>query len=331
VAGGRGDRMGERDPDAALREEARAALEDKLRAAGDHALGPGVVDEERADVELAGGGRLLVRRLGGASSVSAVTLFSGGAAEDSPDAHGTTALLAEAARVSCERVAQGEIGSPLSALGIRVDAVLDPGAWGLSLEGPQRRWREVAFLATRCASIPYLDPPTVERARSSLLARVERSREAALATAARTMAPSAPGRIAPLGGTRALSRIDLRQLRRARALQVVSARARVAFAGDVAVDDVARTLSRGAARWPEGTPPEPDPWPDPRARLAAEHHPEGGFEALVGWVVDDPEGSELAASTFARKALRALSGEPGLRARWHEAGASGGRAWALVS
>lgn len=328
LAGGRGDRMGEREPDAALREEGREALEAKLRRRFEPPAGS--IHEGSAELELPGGGRIAIRRLEGAEDVSALTLFSGGAAEDAPEAHGTSALLAETAYRGCDLVARKELGSPLDALGIRAEPTLRAHEWGLLLEGPRARWREVAYLATRCVSLPHLNAPELERARDSLLARLERPRESALAAASRALAPGAPGRVAPSGQIATVSRINLSTLRRARGRRVVSSRARIAFAGDVAVDEASRLLTRGASRWPEGFPPEDPPWDAPGERLAAEHHPEGRTEALIGWIVEGEPSDELAARAFARQALHALSAEPGLRARGYDAGTSGGRAWALV-
>src|SRR5690606_2725782 len=104
---------------------------------------------------------------------------------------------------------------------------------------------------------------------------------------------------APLGRTDALSRIGARELRRLRSLRVVASRARVAIAGDMPIEGAARVLSRGAARWPEGSPREADPWTDPHTRLSSARHPDGGHEALIGWVVDAPErGASVASSAF---------------------------------
>lgn len=327
VAGGRGDRIDERDPDLATREQARRALEARL---AERPLGEGTIDDERAELTLRGA-RISARRLSGASQVSAVVLFEGGSADDPAATHGATALLAEVAGSGCELVALRELGETPAALGVRVEPILRPSEWGIAVEGPARRWREIAFLATRCASVPYLEPASIDRARESIVALVERPREAARAIAAHAIAPGAPGRIAPLGRTDALGRVGARELRRARASRVATSRARIAIAGDMPIEGAARVLARGASRWPEGSPREADPWADPSARLSAARHPEGRHEALVAWVIEAPEGASVASSAFTRAAIEALDGEPGLSARWSEAGASGGRAWALCS
>lgn len=327
IAGGRGDRLDERDPDRAAREGVRRALEARLV---ERSLGEGTIDEEHAELTVRGA-RLSARRLAGASRVSAVVLFEGGSADDAAATHGTTALLAEVAGAGCELVALRELGDTPAALGVRIEPILRPSEWGVAVDGPARRWREVAFLATRCASVPYLEPSLVDRAREAIVALVERPRESARAVAAHAIAPSAPGRIAPLGRTDALSRVGARELRRAREVRVASSRARIAIAGDVPIEGAARVLARGASRWPEGSPREADPWADPSARLSSAHHPEGRHEALIAWVVDAPEGASVASGAFTRAAMEALAAEPGLSARWSEAGASDGRAWALCA
>ncbi|HEY8428444.1 MAG TPA: hypothetical protein VIL20_08730, partial [Sandaracinaceae bacterium] len=106
------------------------------------------------------------------------------------------------------------------------------------------------------------------------------------------------------------------------------ARARIAIAGDAPMNDAVRLLARGVARWPEGLRAEPGPWPSPSEHLAAA--PSSQHEAVIGWIVEAPN-AEVAARAFAGAAASALDTEPGLRVRWHDAGASSGHAWALVA
>ncbi len=330
VAGGRGDRVDEADPDAEVREEAQRELQGVVRTLARGPAIEGRVDADGADARLAGGTHLTARRLPGATRAAAVVLFEGGAAEDAADAHGVTALLAELARTGCDTVARRELGQTLDALGVEATPVLMPSAWGLRVEGPSVRWREIAFLAPRCASVPYLDPALVEQARDALLSVVRRPAMDSRAAAGALLSPSAPGRVAPAGSATAVAGLGMRELRRARADRVAAARARIALAGDEPIELAARTVARGVARWPEGLPAEPGPWLEPTERLAARQH-EGAHEAVIAWLVDASPGADVAARAFARAAAQALTGEPGLEARWHDGGTNGGKAWAMVS
>lgn len=353
VAGGRGDRLDATDPDAETRDAARRVLEAQLRTFSEPPPAHGSIDDEGAELSLRNGARLFARRLAGADRVSALVLFEGGAEDDPPSAHGTSALLARAAADGCERVARRELGIVLDALDVRAEPILRASAWGLAVEGPTERWREVAFLATRCASVPHLDAAAVASAKEAVIALAERPRPSALALAARAIAPSAPGRIAPLGSVPELSAIGASELRRARAKKVAGVRARVAVAADAPIPEIARILARGAARWPEGTAPGQEPPSSARTRRGAARrdspddrphpgralpvpfsapHPEGRHEAIVAWTIDSAAGgTEVAAAAFARAAARALDAEPGLRVRWHEGRAERGRAWAIVA
>lgn len=326
VAGGRGDRVGEDDPDAMVREAATRTLTAVLREVTAPITIEGI-DAEGGDAR-AEGVALRARRLPGATRLSAVVLFEGGASEDPPDAHGVTALLAGIASAACEGIAQRELGQTLGSLGIEATTMLGPDSWGLRVEGPSDRWREVAFLAPRCAAVPDLSPSLVEESRALALARASQPRHAARALAGALLAPASPGRVAPSGSTSALAGVSVRVLTRARSVRVGRARATIAIAGDVPMDEAARVLARGAARWPEGQSAEPGPWLASSERLSSAHA--NGHEAVVAWAIDAPNG-EAAARVFARTAARALSEEPGLRELWHDAGAAGGRVWALVA
>lgn len=328
--GGRADRVGEQDPDAATREAARRELEARIRAASEHPLGEGTRDEHHAALTLVGGARLYARRLAGADRVSAVVLFDGGAAEDSPRAHGATALLARSSAAACHGTALRELGEGLEVLGVDVTPILQPDAWGLRVEGPTPHWRDVAYLATRCASLPSLDPWSVDRARDEVMAMAQRTRARVRAIVAQIIAPSAPGRIAPLGAPAELSRVHLPELRRMRRSRATQARARIAIAGDVPIEEASDMLARGAARWLEGAPREPQPWIAPAERLASAEHPERRFGAVIAWVMDAPANATVASSAFARAAAASLALEPGLSVLWQESGAAEGRAWVLV-
>ncbi|MCZ7683334.1 MAG: hypothetical protein M5U28_32920 [Sandaracinaceae bacterium] len=126
-------------------------------------------------------------------------LFEGGAAEDPADAHGLTAVLAQVAADGCERIAQRELGATLASLGAEVTPVLAADTWGLRVEGPSERWRDLVHLAPRCAAVPDLDPWLVEHGRATALARAAEPQREALALTATLLSPSSPGRVAPDG------------------------------------------------------------------------------------------------------------------------------------
>ncbi len=331
VAGGRGDAVDRADPDAEVREAARHAIERAMRAVATGPAIEGTVDGDGADATLAGGALLRARRLPGAGRFSAVVLFEGGASEDAADAHGATALLAQLSKTSCDAVARRELGQTIDALGLDTAPLLTADAWGLRVEGPAQRWRETTFLAGRCASVPYLEPALVEEARDALLRVVRQPSMDARSAVAAMLAPGAPGRVAPAGSANTVAGLGIREIRRARAERVAAARARVALAGDVPIELAARIAARAAARWPEGLPAEPGPWNAPADHLAAHDHGDDEHAAVVAWLTDASSGSEVAARAFARTVAGALAAEPGLEARWHDGGADGGHAWAMVA
>jgi predicted Zn-dependent peptidase len=328
VDGGRADRVGEADPDAALRATAERQLEATLRSVGAPVPLSGTVSPDGVDARVPGGGRILGRRLPGAARLSAVVLFEGGAVEDTPEVHGITALLARLASESCEELARRELGQTLEALGIDAAWHVQADAWGLRVEGPPTRWREIAYLAPRCAAVPLLE--RLERARQPMMLGLRSSAQLGRAAAASLLSPTAPGRVAPFGSWQGLDAVTPRALARARGQRVARARARIAIAGDVAMDDAARILARGAARWDVGAAPELAPWAPSTEWLRGIRHPEDRHEAVIAWAAESPAATNAAAAAFAAAMGGALSSEPGLRTRWSEGGAQGGRAFALV-
>lgn len=328
--GGRGDRVGEADPDAALRDAAERELTHVLRATLDPVTLEGTVSADLVDARLPGGAVLRARRLAGAARLSAVVLFEGGAEEEPADEHGVTALLTRLAAEGCDEVSRRELGLTLESLGIETAAILTAEAWGLRVEGPPDRWREVSYLAPRCAGLPYLDTGEVGATRETLMATLTRPEHAGRALVATLLSPAAPGRVAPLGSAHGVDAVSPRVLARARRQRVARVRARLALAGDVAMDDAARILARGAARWDEGAAPELAPWAASTEPMRGGRHPYDRYEAVVAWTTTAPDQGDMAAAAFAQAAARALSGEPGLRALWHEGGTHGGRAFALV-
>lgn len=330
VAGGRGDRPGEEDPDRALREGAVQGLERALGEAGEPPRLEGRVSAEEVDVRLAGGGQIRARRLRGAARLSAVALFEGGASEDTADEHGATALLATMASEGCDEVARRELGQTLESLGVETAALLTADAWGLRVEGPPARWREIAYLTPRCAGVPRLDAARLESARAARLAVLAQPTQRARAAAAELLAPASPGRVAPGGSARGLEAVTARSLAAARRRRVGRARARLGLAGDVRMDDAVRILARGTSRWAAGEPAEASIWAPSHERLRGLAQAGEGYEAVVAWTVAAPGGASVVGEAFASAAARALSAEPGLRVSWHEGGAAAEHAFARV-
>jgi predicted Zn-dependent peptidase len=324
VAGGRGD-ADDADPDARPRGAAQTTLEAAL--SGSPAPLEGSVDDAAADVRLAGGAHARLVHLEGASRASALVLFDGGSCEDPSAAHGATALLAAMAKSACEDLAPSELGQSMQALAIEIETILSATAWGLRLEAPPSRWRELAYLAARCPAA--IDAARLESARVEVIARAQTEPASARARVAASLAPSAPGCVAPDGTPSGISAISGAALARLTRSRVGARRARLAIAGDVPIAGVVQVLARGIARWPDGTEAAIVPWDAPAQRLVAADHPSGAHDAVIGWL--GLGGSERAALAFARAVALALEHEPGLRVRSHHAGAGAGHVWASVA
>ncbi|MFK7985381.1 MAG: hypothetical protein AB8I08_05075 [Sandaracinaceae bacterium] len=319
LAGGRGDDLQAEDPDRSPREAAQA----QLRALLEPAAPSGA--PSRNETEIAGV-RLSIRDLPGAPDAAVVLRFEGGADEEPANAHGVTWMLASLAESGCSRVARDELGRPPEQLGLDVRAFIEPEAWGLALSGPRDLYRELIYLAVRCAEVPHRG--RLEAARAEGVADAER--HALAAAGARLLAPHCPGRVRPEGSAVGISAIHHASLERWRQRVATRSRLTAVFVGDTPTDAVVARFAQLLPRLPEGTAATPLDWPAPEAELTTLHQPEG-INVWVAWDASaEGPSAEWVAGTFAEVVGRSLNREPGVRVESSEAGASAGRVWASV-
>jgi predicted Zn-dependent peptidase len=240
VDGGRGDRVGSDDPEAALAAEVLATMRD-IRA---RALAPARIhhSENRARATLSNGARIDAHRVAGTGSITLAVRSAGGAADDPPSLHGRMATLATVATHSC-RMPLGFVAEP------RVDA----DGWGVVVRGPAERWREALDAALDCTLRPQLARRTVEDARVAQLGALD-PRRVARGWAASLVAPGMPGVVSPWGTAISLRTLRVEAVRRAHAAATAQGSTlSVAVLGDVEPAEVVRHAARTLARLPRGT------------------------------------------------------------------------------
>lgn len=319
VDGGRGDAVGDDDPDQTLETGARERLRTALRWEPSF---EGSVDDRRASAVFPNGASLRVEHLEGAETVAVAAVFEGGAVEDTPREHGITALLAAVTVRACVNRAARELGVHPDTVGVRVTPIVQPERVGFLFSAPQERWAELTYLAGRCARGARIEPLDVEDTRADV--RRAPHRLHALADA---ISPEAPGRISPLNAEPPSA--GAAELTRWRDRVAVGRRAHFAVVGAIPVRRAFDRLARIIARQPAGRAFEPTPWAGPPEALSAF----GGSATLGAWVIwsaPADRAASAAASSFAAHAARTLATREGVRPIDQRSGVSGGRAWAAV-
>jgi hypothetical protein len=250
--------------------------------------------------------------------------FEGGACEEDPRLHGVTAMLAAVLADGCRAIVRDELGAQPSALGVELEALVEPERWGLSFTAPRERWAELSYIAPRCVETLRATSARVEAARLSLVDRWPLRAELA-----RALAPDAPGGVFVAGRPSTRAGVEALELRRWFAEHAVARRARVGVAGDARADVVARRLAEGLSRLPEGAGFEAARWTGAPDELRGVHRDEG-IEVAVGWTADADPAAPAAGRAFARAVGARLGGLDGVRSLWAEGGGFGGRTFAAV-
>lgn len=338
VAGGRGDDLRARDPDARLRDRTLASLvaaRDAALAAAHPAL-TGEISETSASVTAPNGARLEVRRRAGDQRVAIAVRFRGGAASDPASIAGRTALLATAAATGCEGLPADALTERLRLLDARIEPAVDASSWGVAADAPRERFADLAELVLCGALTPALDAGDLARARMALRARLRQpgSLDALRALVAPAIAPTAPGTVAPLGTADGVSDASLADVRRALAASRTGVRASVVVIGDVPPRDALDRLAWRVADLERGT--EPDPISAASAAssdVLASTDPERTRVAVAFRAPSTANGDQ--ARDTLRSAADALAGAlartPGDAPTASDGDAAGGVAWMAVA
>ena len=334
IAGGRAD-SDEADPDRAARERATAIADSALEAARAAAqpASRGEVSDHAASVVTANGARIDVRRRSEDARAAVAMRFAGGAASDPPSVHGRAALLAVLAAETCPALGPGGAAERAAAVGATIAPRVDARSWGLVVEAPASHWREALDLATRCALAVTPSRTDVERARILLLDRLDGGAVLA-AWAARSLAPDAPGGIAPLGGLDAVRETSVASVRRAWREAATGARISVAIVGDVPVDDAVARAARRVARLEAGTAVGRTPEVEvaqPDGPLA-EDYPGPSPRVVATWRAGAGAARNADAARVLADVLAVRLGSAhGLRTVWADGGVDARGAWAAVA
>ncbi len=229
VAGGRGDALGEEDPDQPLRSATRtqlaAALAQAQRLArpwtgSDASLAPLVTpsgasssDEDSAwqplTLAFENGGRLH-SALSPTGRGGVLVAFEGGPGEDSESLHGRAALSAAALASRCRRLL-GAMG------GVRVSTLVHGDRVGLWFEDTSAGWPRLLDVAARCALELHPAETDLHEAKRELILQLgpDGSDLQMRGWVAEALSPGQPGSVAPNGSADRLDAIRLGDVQRA--------------------------------------------------------------------------------------------------------------------
>ncbi|HMI93426.1 MAG TPA: insulinase family protein [Polyangiales bacterium] len=339
VAGGRGDRLGQSDPDAATREQASSALASAWQQ-GRAQAAPETDTSQRdgtLSATLENAARIELRAQPG-ERVAVAVRFGAGAAADPPALHGRAALLASTATSACAGLSVEQLAARLLELGAELEPQVDAEGWGLLLTAPAQDWQPAVALALDCALSPALERKSLSAGRLRLLARLGPTGGAGelRAEVAGLVAPATPGQLAPWGHPAhqaSVSLADVRELwrssRHGRGLTV-------GVAGPVPSEQALGWIARRLAPLPEQVPAPKAVAETGRARVSARPHESRAELAqptlgLALWQVDLQRAGPEGAQAFAALMRAALAQIPGATAIWHDGGAQLGAGWAAVA
>jgi predicted Zn-dependent peptidase len=334
VAGGRADRLAAADPDAELRQRTRDRLQPRFDASLASAR-PAVTGSRQARplaLALPNGVRLSAD-LGEGPRAALVVRFAGGAASDPPALHGRGALLATLSSHACRGYGPLRLREALERSGVELAPWVDAEGWGVTAEFPAARWLEAIDLVLHCALRPALGARHVRSARTQLRERLDSVPARALARAAQSLAPLAPGALAPWGDADRLANVAPAELEAHGRASRRGPFTRVALVGELpeaALDALARRLAELPAdappAWPASAPGEPLPGLTPEALQST-----GGNSQLVQLSWHGAQSGTASARAFAALLADGLRGNAGVRVRWHGAGEGAGLSWAALS
>lgn len=254
VAGGRGDRLRDAEPDAATLAAATQRTEamlDRIASEVEPSL-RGRLEADHASIALENGARIEAMRLPGAARVGLVVRLAGGASEDPPSLHGRAALLA----ALYERRCNDSIASHQS---VHVTTRVEASAVEIAFDVEAARAREGIDQALACWLHASYEPSAIEDARLALLERLGTpdAPERASSWAASLLAPKSPGLIAPLGRAGTIANVRVSDVVRADRELRGGGRITVGLAGDVDLREAVLRIARRIARLPRGTPVPP--------------------------------------------------------------------------
>jgi hypothetical protein len=339
VAGGRGDRLAQRDPDAELRERTSTELAAAWQQGRDQAA-PEPDSSQRDDTlsaTLENAARIELRVQPG-ERVAVAVRFGAGAAADPPALHGRAALLAMTATTACAGLAPEQLAARLRELGAELEPLVAAEGWGLLLTAPAPSWQPALALALDCALSPALERKSLSAARLRLLARLGPTGGAGelRAEVASLVAPATPGQLAPWGHPAHQASVSLADVRE---LWRTSRHGRdlvVGVAGPLPSEQALGWIARRLAPLPAQVP-APKPAADlGRARTST--RPTDARAQLAQptlgialWQADAQRAGPEGAQAFAALMRAALAQIPGATASWHDGGAQLGAGWAAVA
>jgi predicted Zn-dependent peptidase len=331
VAGGRADRLSQKDPDAAQRERARDQLQAAFadgRAQADPEL-HGEIDARAAQAKLDNGARIEVRARASEHMAVAVR-FARGAASEPPLLHGRAALLATLAATACAGLSSEQLAVRLHELGADLQPSVEAGSWGIVLRAPSKRWQAATALALDCALHPGLERRHLSTARLRLVQRLgpEGGAGELQAAAAEQLWPSAPGALAPWGSPQRQASVSLAAVRELWSESRRGPSLSVAIVGALPADEAAAWAARRVAALDgQSAAVEPTPPPLPAQRPAIVDRPTLG---LAIWRVQGAAADPAGAQGFAALMRATLAQVPGVAAIWHGGGVIGDGGWAAV-
>jgi len=312
VDGGRGDAV-EGDPDAALRERTREAVEAALDGTPPVS---GDLDDERGGGVIVGDGvHITAGRGRGGDRLDVLVSFEGGAMEETDRTHGLTGTLVHALLARCMEAAPAALGATPEALGIEVEPRVDAERFAWNVAGPRARWAEVTWLAARCADPGPWPVGLLDRLAPRL------PRDEGLGAVAAAISPGAPGRITPWPAAPLATTED--DLTRWQRRVVTRARAWITIRGDLPLRAPVLRLARLSRGWPEGEVVEERAWSGPSQHLyAVRGAPRGA------WILWTSRGGRLDQFTPRVARYRTALAQGGFDVIDQRFGHAGGTRWA---